>query len=58
MENTREKVNQAGQKLNQAGHKLDAFVREKAEKHSFTNFQVWLGIAIALLAIVGVYHLL
>lgn len=38
--------------------KVDDWAEEKAEKHNFTKVQVFVGVAIAALALIGVASLL
>ncbi|EGO63485.1 hypothetical protein [Acetonema longum] len=52
-EEIKEKAKEVGKKLDESGHELDGWVRGKAEKHKFTNFQVWVGLAILGLALIG-----
>jgi hypothetical protein len=40
-------------KINQVGHAIDDHVENTAAKHKFTKFQVWVGLGIGVLAIVG-----
>jgi hypothetical protein len=44
-------------KLDKFGHKIDDFVEEKADKHSFTKPQVWIGLFIVILALAFVFTL-
>ena len=53
-----EKIKQVQEKANEAGHAIDDFVEKKSEKHGFTKFQVWVGLAIGALAIVGAAKLM
>ena len=39
------------------GHKIDDFVEDTAEKHNYPKWKVWVGFAIAGLAVVGVCRL-
>lgn len=41
-------------KLEEVGHKLDDFVEKKSEKHSFTKFQIWLGLLMGAITVVAV----
>lgn len=45
-------------KIDKAGHKVDDWVEVKSAKHGFTKPQVWLGLGIAALALVGAAKLL
>lgn len=40
-------------KANEVGNKVDSWAEEKAEKHNFTKTQVFVGVAIGVLAITG-----
>jgi hypothetical protein len=51
-------IKKVQEKASATGHKIDDFVEAKAAKHKFTKFQVWLGLGIAALAVVGVVKLL
>jgi hypothetical protein len=50
----KEKLKNAKIMLNEKGHAVDDFVENKADKHGFTKFQVWLGLLIAGIAAVAV----
>lgn len=54
----KEKLTQAKTKLEEKGHAIDDFVENKSKKHGFTKFQVWVGLALGVLAIVGAARLL
>ena len=41
-------------KLDETYGKVDEWVKVNATEHRFENWQVWLGIVIALLAIIGI----
>ena len=45
-------------KVNEIKEEADAWAEEKAEKHNFTKTQVFVGGAIALLAVVGIVCIL
>jgi hypothetical protein len=49
-----EKLEKAKTTLDKKGHAIDDFVEDKAAKHGFTKFQVWLGLLIAGIAAVAV----
>lgn len=51
------KLEKAKTTLDEKGHAIDDFVEGKAAKHGFTKFQVWLGLGIGALAIVGAARL-
>lgn len=44
--------------LNEKGHAINDFVDGKAKKHNFTKPQVWLGLLIGVLALVGAAKLI
>jgi hypothetical protein len=48
------KLEKAKTTLDKAGHAIDDHVEKKAAKHNFTKPQVWLGLAIGVIAAVAV----
>lgn len=52
------KVDDIESKVNEAGHKADDWVDDTAAKHNYPKWKVWLGIGIAVLAVIGAAHVL
>ena len=54
----RTEIKKAQQKLDNTGHKVDDWVEDTAEKHNYPKWKVWFGVAIGVLALVGISHVI